>query len=164
MHRYRKLIDFTLLAAILIGLFISSSTPYYKQDIRGTLSKVVDKNGLAERMADWSVDYAGKEISVEKKGVAGFIEFFLRKATHFSVFAVLALVFYRVLRYRLPFGVALPWSALLSMLVAVLDEWHQTFTPDRTGMVGDVLLDASGSASMLLVVTIVHLYSRKTMS
>ncbi|GED34683.1 VanZ family protein [Brevibacillus centrosporus] len=164
MHRYRKLIDFTLLAAILIGLFISSSTPYYKQDIRGTLSKVVDKNGLAEQMADWSVDYAGKEISVEEKGVAGFIEFFLRKATHFSVFAVLALVFYRVLRYRLSFAVALPWSALLSLLVAVLDEWHQTFTPDRTGMVGDVLLDASGSVSMLLVVTIVHLYSRKTMS
>lgn len=164
MHRYRKLIDFTLLAAILIGLFISSSTPYYKQDIRGTLSKVMDKNGLAEQMADWSVDYAGKEISVEEKGVAGFIEFFLRKATHFSVFAVLALVFYRVLRYRLSFAVALPWSALLSLLVAVLDEWHQTFTPDRTGMVGDVLLDASGSASMLLVVTIVHLYSRKTMS
>lgn len=164
MRRFRKAIDYILLAAILIGLFLSSSTPYYKQDIRGTLAKVVDENQWGERMADWSISYGGKEVSVEEKGTAGFIEFFLRKATHFSVFALLALVLYRVFRHRQPFAIALPWSLFFSLLVAVLDEWHQTFTPDRTGMVGDVLLDASGSVSMLLVVSIVYLYSRKYVS
>lgn len=164
MRQSIKLFNYILLAAILIGLFISSSTPYYKQDMRGTLSEMAGESNWGERMADWSFQYAGKEISVEEKGVGGFIEFLLRKATHFSVFAVLALSFYRVFRHRLSFAIALPWSAFFSLLVAVLDEWHQTFTPDRTGMVGDVLLDASGSVSMLAVVTIVHLYSRKTMS
>ncbi|MFD2370486.1 VanZ family protein [Brevibacillus sp. GCM10020057] len=164
MHRYVKIADYILLAAILVGLFISSATPYYKQDIRGTLGEIVEQNQWKDHMADWSINYGGKVISVEEKGTAGFIEFLLRKATHFSVFALLAAVWYRVFRHRLPAATALPWSAFLSLLTAVLDEWHQTFTPDRTGMVGDVLLDFSGSASMLMVVAIVHLYSGKTMS
>ncbi len=164
MRRYIKLFDYILLAGILVGLFISSSTPYYKQDMRGTLSEIADQSNWGDRMADWSFRYAGKEISVEEKGIGGVLEFLLRKATHFSVFALLALSFYRVFRHRLSFAVALPWSAFFSLLAAVLDEWHQTFTPDRTGMVGDVLLDASGSLSMLLVVMIVYLYSRKSVS
>lgn len=164
MRRFVKIVDYILLAAILAGLFISSATPYYKQDMRGTLGAIIEKNEWGDRLADWSFTYGGRVVSVEEKGIAGFLEFLLRKATHFSIFALLAAVWYRIFRHRLPFATALPWSAFLSLLAAVLDEWHQTFTPDRTGMVGDVLLDLSGSVSILLVITIVHLYSRKIMS
>lgn len=158
MRRYAKLVDIAVLAAILIGLFVSSSQPYYKQDMRGTISKVVDEKAWGQRLHDVSVDYGGREISVAEKGTAGFIEFFMRKGIHFSTFALLALMWYRVLRHRLDFVVALPWSAFLSLLTAVLDEWHQTFTPDRTGMVGDVVLDATGSATMLLVIILIRSY------
>jgi len=164
MRRSIKLFDYLLLAAILAGLFLSSSTPYYKQDMRGALGEIVEKNQWDDPLADWSFHYGGKIVSVEENGTSGVIEFFLRKATHFSVFALLAASWYRVFRHRLAFAAALPWSAFFSLLTAVLDEWHQTFTPDRTGMVTDVLLDLSGSVSMLLVVTIVHLYSRKSMA
>ncbi|MDN4095896.1 VanZ family protein [Brevibacillus agri] len=160
-RRYRKLLDYLLLAAILVGLFLSSSQPYYKQDLRGTISKVVDEKSWNERMEGITIPYAGREISVENKGAAGFIEFFLRKGTHFTVFALLAFSFYRVFSHRLAFAVALPWSAFCSLLAAVLDEWHQTFTPDRTGMVNDVLLDLSGSVTMLLIILLNYMYSRR---
>lgn len=161
MRRYRKVWDYLLLVAILLGLFISSSQPYAKQDMRGTIDKLVDEQSLLDRMGDISIPYAGKEVSLEEKGAAGFIEFFIRKGTHFVVFALLALGWYRVFSHHLSFGQALPWSGFCSVMTAVLDEWHQTFTPDRTGMVQDVLLDASGSVTMLLIIALNYLYSRR---
>ncbi|MGG1660694.1 VanZ family protein [Brevibacillus sp. NRS-1366] len=161
MRRYVKVMDYLLLAAILIGLFISSSQPYYKQDLRGTISNMVDGDTWGDRIGDVSIPYGGKEISVEEKGIAGFIEFFLRKGTHFLVFALLAFAWFRVYSHHLSFAVALPWSAFSSVMTAALDEWHQTFSPDRAGMVADVLLDASGSVTMLLIITLIYRYSRQ---
>jgi len=160
-RRYVRVFDYLLLAAILIGLFISSSQPYYQQDLRGTISKVVDEEKWGERIGDVSIPYGGKEISVGEKGTAGFIEFFLRKGTHFSVFALLAFSWFRVFSHHMGFAVALPWSAFASVMTAALDEWHQTFSPDRAGLVADVLLDASGSVTMLLIITLIYMFSRK---
>jgi hypothetical protein len=158
-RRYLKRLHFVVLATILIGLYISSSQPYYQQDMRGTISRIVDEEKWESRFQDVSIPYGGKDVSVEEKGTAGFIEFIIRKGVHFTVFALLALSWYGVLRYRLSFAVALPWSAFLSVMTAVFDEWHQTFTPDRTGMVSDVLLDASGSVTMLLIISLIHVYA-----
>ncbi|EMT50524.1 VanZ family protein [Brevibacillus borstelensis] len=163
MGRAKRVLEIILLVGILAGLFISSSTPYGKQDIRGTISKFVDEGTVSENWQDFSFQYGKKEISIDNNGVAGVIEFFLRKGTHFSVFAILAAAWYRVLRQRLTAMVALPWSAFLSLAVAVLDEWHQTFTPDRTGQVADVVLDGIGVCTMLLIIAVWSLWrSRKT--
>ncbi len=161
MRRYRKVWDYLLLIGILLGLFISSSQPYAKQDMRGTIDKLVDEQSLQDRIGDISIPYGGKDVSLEEKGAAGFIEFLIRKGTHFTVFALLAYSWYRVFSHHLSFGQAMPWSAFCSVMTAVLDEWHQTFTPDRTGMVQDVLLDASGSVTMLLIIALNYLYSRR---
>jgi hypothetical protein len=151
---FMRLLDVLLLVAILAGLYVSSSQPYYKQDMRGTISRFIDEQAVGERLKDVSFRYGKQEISVEASGIDGFIEFFLRKGTHFATFALLALIGYRVLRRFAPFAVALPWSAFLTLAVAVLDEWHQTFTPDRTGQVADVVLDASGACTMLLLIVL----------
>ena len=37
-------------------------------------------------------------------------------------------------------------------LVASCDEWHQTFLPNRTGSVWDVLLDCCGAITLQFVV------------
>ncbi|EST53669.1 membrane protein [Brevibacillus panacihumi W25] len=160
MRSFGFLLHSLLLAAVLIGLFISSSQPYADQDMRGTISKVVDERNWEERLQDITLQYSGREISIEEKGTAGFLEFFLRKGVHFATFAFLAYCWYRVLRYRLAFSTALPWSAFLSLLVAVLDEWHQTFTPDRVGVVQDVLLDLSGSLTMLACICLANLWEK----
>jgi len=160
MRRFGLLLHSLLLMAVLVGLFISSSQPYADQDMRGTISKVVEEESWANRFQDVTLQYGGREVSIEEKGTAGFIEFFLRKGVHFATFAFLAYCWYRVLRYRLAFSVALPWSAFLSLLVAVLDEWHQTFTPDRVGEVQDVLLDMSGSLTMLACICLANLWAK----
>jgi VanZ family protein len=51
------------------------------------------------------------------------------------------------------------WSARAAVLallsaaaVAVLDEWHQTFLPGRTGTIRDVVLDTTAAAFVQLVI------------
>jgi VanZ family protein len=152
MKRLGLFLDTMILLGLLLGLFYSSSQPYYKQDLRGTISRYVDADFLEQKWQHVSFQYAHKEISVEDSGAAGLIEFFIRKATHFVTFAVLAFMFYRLLARFTAYSTALPWSGFLSVLTALLDEWHQTFTPDRTGMLTDVLLDTTGIVTMMILI------------
>jgi VanZ family protein len=80
------------------------------------------------------------------------IHFFLRKAGHFTVYAILALLLYRGFRS----GAVTRWRwnwALSSLLVVVfyaaLDEYHQSFTRHRSASIYDSLIDASGGATAL---------------
>ncbi len=41
---------------------------------------------------------------------------------------------------------------LMTVLVASLDEWHQTFLPSRTGTVRDVILDSSAALVAQIVI------------
>lgn len=74
----------------------------------------------------------------------------VRKCAHLTEYAILALLFWRVMRQPEKRGPQ-PWSwrharlaVLLVMLYAGTDEWHQTFVPTREGCVQDVLIDTSG--------------------
>ena len=71
-----------------------------------------------------------------------------KKGAHFTVYAVLAVLFRR----------ALPptrWIWALSWFFAVLyaasDEWHQSFVPGRHPQLTDVLIDACGATTGLLI-------------
>jgi hypothetical protein len=139
--------------------FFLLTLDFIKQELSCKIKQRMRAGGMAGAPISEAASFRGKDVSVEEKGTAGFIEFIIRKGVHFTVFALLALSWYGVLRYRLSFAVALPWSAFLSVMTAVFDEWHQTFTPDRTGMVSDVLLDASGSVTMLLIISLIHVYA-----
>ncbi len=88
----------------------------------------------------------------------------LRKAGHFFGYAILSWLFFRAWRGTLAVSLAsqvtrtLPasilknvwrarWAALaivLTIIVAALDEWHQTHLTSRTGKVADVVLDTFG--------------------
>ncbi|HKN20277.1 MAG TPA: VanZ family protein [Terracidiphilus sp.] len=76
----------------------------------------------------------------------------LRKSGHFLGYGALGLVWLRAWRMTLPdarffshAGLALLGTAL----VASWDEWHQTFLPNRTGSLYDVLLDCCGAGAMI---------------
>jgi VanZ family protein len=82
------------------------------------------------------------------------IHFFIRKAAHFTVYAVLALLLFRA--FRSGAGARWRWSwALSSLLVtffyATSDEYHQTFTRHREGSIYDSLIDTSGALVALLL-------------
>ncbi|GAB4429868.1 MAG: VanZ family protein [Bacteroidia bacterium] len=76
----------------------------------------------------------------------------LRKLAHFTEYAVLyPLAFRVVVRY-----VALPralWMTLLGCAVyAASDEWHQSFVPGRGPTPWDVLIDTCGATCSMLFV------------
>jgi VanZ family protein len=73
----------------------------------------------------------------------------LRKAGHFVGYFTLSVLLFRSWRAtfpRLSTRWCLQWAtvALLSTaLVAMLDEWHQSLLPSRTGTLRDVILDST---------------------
>ena len=76
----------------------------------------------------------------------------LKKGAHFGVYAGLAFWWWRALRsapQRLSNGTALALAFILTVLYAVSDEFHQSFTPGRQPSPWDVLVDAAGAATAL---------------
>ena len=80
----------------------------------------------------------------------------VRKAGHFMGYGMLSLVLLRGIRLtwrsRQSWPPCVPKLASLAatFLMAGLDEWHQTFLPNRSGRFSDVLLDTAGAATLLL--------------
>jgi VanZ family protein len=82
------------------------------------------------------------------------IHFYVRKAGHFTEYAILALLLFRAFRSGAQERWRLRWarsSLLVAFLYASLDEFHQTFTRRRTGSVYDSLIDTSGAATALIL-------------
>ena len=73
---------------------------------------------------------------------AAFLVNVVRKSAHFLEYALLGLLTARAFRLsRKSVWFAVPVCALY----AASDEFHQTFTPGRSGELGDVLLDTCGA-------------------
>lgn len=127
-------------------IFISSSTPYEEQDLRPLISDKLDLSMLEPLLSPIHFTYHHSEVSIAALGVAGFIEFFIRKGAHVGVFLLLGLLFYysvkHTSRLSLKGKIILSWG--LSVLYAAADEIHQGFTPNRTPYAGDVILDTVG--------------------
>jgi VanZ family protein len=75
------------------------------------------------------------------------IQFLVRKSAHLAVYATLSALWFRAQR-----GPRSGWqpswalpALLVSMLVALGDEFHQSFVPSREGSPWDVLLDGFGA-------------------
>ena len=83
----------------------------------------------------------------------------LRKAAHFSEFALLGLLYTG--RHRLSKGETPLHLMLFGMTVACIDETIQIFTPGRASSLIDVWIDASGFALGLLLIVIFHTITNK---
>lgn len=143
-------------AALLLGwaslIFFASSQPYTDQDLRPMLG---DFNlAWVERFFGWvSFTYSSSVISVETRGAAGFVEFFIRKGTHVVVFFVLGFLVMVLLGFT---RMRLRTSAVLAFicvaLFAAIDEYRHLIHPGRTGLIEDVILDCIGGAMGIAVV------------
>ncbi len=83
----------------------------------------------------------------------GQVHFLVRKAAHFTEYALLALLAARAFRTSARTALARRWwlaSFILVASVALADEYHQSFVPTRTGTVYDSLLDVAGGATALV--------------
>ena len=85
---------------------------------------------------------------------------YIRKTGHFIGYGTMGLLWLRAWWMSLP-RVGFLLDAMLALLgtalVASLDEFHQSFLPNRTGVPSDVLLDCCGAVVLLLIA---YLYVR----
>jgi len=141
----------------MILIFSLSSQPYSKQDIRPFLKENIPQSFVKERMGDLKVQYSGKEISIETKGVSGFLEFFIRKGAHIFVFMVLTIAIQWAVQKTWNWGIGTyVFSFLLTSLFAASDELHQYFTPNRTAKVEDIAIDMAGILIGLLIMFVIN--------
>jgi hypothetical protein len=120
--------------------------------LRPSLSKYVNEEKVEHTFSNVKVTYAGHEVSTHHLGGAAFLEFFIRKGAHFTIYALLGFFVYRalciVIRRRC-FG----WS-LFVVLYAISDEFHQWITGDRTPLYQDVMIDTIGGITGILLQTV----------
>jgi len=87
------------------------------------------------------------------------VHFGLRKAGHFTGYAILALLLFRACRSGARARWRWKWaigSLLVVVFYALLDEYHQTFTRHRVGSVYDSLIDTSGAFAALISLWLVR--------
>ncbi len=81
---------------------------------------------------------------------------YLRKTGHVVGYGMLSLLLLRGWRATFGHAQALLWRTTLlswlgTVLVAAMDEWHQSYIPSRTGTVRDVALDTVAGVAFLMV-------------
>jgi len=87
------------------------------------------------------------------EGRLNLAHFIVRKAAHFTEYAVLALLAARAFLGSSRKKLRRRWFIAALALVVVYsltDEYHQTFVPSRTGSIYDSLIDMSGGLTALL--------------
>ncbi|GAE95077.1 hypothetical protein JCM21714_4286 [Gracilibacillus boraciitolerans JCM 21714] len=140
-------------------IYYSSDQPYENQDIKPLLSQSIDLSFLEPYLQSIAFTYNHATVSVSELGISGFIEFFIRKGTHVGVFMVLCLLlflcFYKTYK-RVRWTFLRIYAFVFTLLYAIFDEWHQSWTPNRTPYAGDVLLDGFGGILAILLLLIIH--------
>ena len=87
-----------------------------------------------------------------------------RKAAHFTEYAILAFLGARAFRTSPRPALADRWFlAALALVVAyaLVDEYHQSFVPSRTGSIYDSFIDIAGGLTALLLIRRRHNRARR---
>lgn len=151
------------IALVIISLlivFIMSNMSYEQQTIVPSLKDILKNKPFEASLSQLEIPYWGTIISVESRGYFYFVEFLIRKATHFFGYGLLAVIFYffyKKVNWRLP--TVLAFSSIV--VIASLDEFRQSMIPGRSGIVEDVVLDACGALTLLVLTKFIQIVFKK---
>ncbi|ADU31897.1 VanZ family protein [Evansella cellulosilytica] len=135
-------------------IYISSSQSYETQNVQPMLGEF-NLSWVETFAKDISFQYGDSEVSLETRSPAAFVEFFLRKGAHLVVFAILAILSYRVFYYmKAHQGIASLGAWTFVTLYAAIDELRQHFHPYRSGMIEDVVLDSIGGLLGIAIIVV----------
>jgi VanZ family protein len=97
------------------------------------------------------------------------VHHWLRKAGHVTGYGILCVLCFRAWWHtfgeNVPRGLRIRCACLalgITLITAMLDEWHQSFDPARTSSVRDVGLDVTGGIVFLLIALFVLRFRRDT--
>lgn len=137
----------------LVILIISSSLTYEQQSILPELEDLLSNKPFEEQLAVLKIPYWGTTVSIEERGYFPFVEFLIRKLTHFIGFGCIALGLYFAWGKR---RFAAIIAIISTIVIAMLDEFRQSFTPGRTMSGQDVLVDTAGAIVFVGAVVIIR--------
>lgn len=146
--------SFFFVVSGLIVVIIMANMSYEQQSLMSFLQDILQDKPFEQWLSQFQFHYWGGIVSVETKGYFKFVEFLIRKGTHLFGYGLLALIlysFYNRLKWRFPMVL----SFLSIVVIASLDEYRQSMIPGRTGIVDDVVLDASGALTCLVITKII---------
>lgn len=149
------------LLIIVVALFVSSSQSYTQQSLIETLEQWLPDKPLEEPLTKLEIPYWGRTISVEQSGYYYFVEFLIRKGTHFFTFGLLATAVYWILparRYRTII------TLTITLALAIGDEFHQSLTTGRTPYRYDVLIDMLGAFTFISCISLLSITKQKLSS
>lgn len=143
---------------IMVLLFLSSSTPYQNQSSVSFLEKILVGKPFYKELEQFSFSYGGNIVSIKNNGYFKFVEFFIRKGAHFLSYFIMGFSYIYALNYKMRGKItALFITIIICVGYASFDEFHQSLTPDRTPLVGDVILDSVGSLTGIVLFKIKRL-------
>ncbi|MEA0551960.1 VanZ family protein [Lysinibacillus irui] len=142
----------------LVILITSSSMTYEQQSILPELEDLLSNKPFEEQLSVLKIPYWGTTVSIEERGYFPFVEFLIRKLTHFIGFGCIALGLYFAWGKR-------RFAAIIAIIgtafIAMLDEFRQSFTPGRTMSGQDVLVDTAGAIVFVGAVVIIRKLFKK---
>ncbi|MCA0991582.1 VanZ family protein [Pseudalkalibacillus hwajinpoensis] len=146
---------FSFLAiAMMVILFISSHTPYQKQDVKPFFKGMVSIQ--EEDLPPIAFTYDGALVT--PSAPYEYVEFFLRKGAHVVSFGLLAFLCIMALKEQNK-KAPIFLGSILAFLYALFDEFHQSLVEGRTGHLIDVFVpDLLG---ILLILMLFLIFSQK---
>jgi len=154
----KKYISLVVLALLIV--IIASNMNYEQQTIIPELQTLLANKPFEEQLSKIHLTYWDMPISVETRGYFYFVEFLIRKVTHFVGYGIVALLFYllyRKLAWKLPALIAI----ITVFFIASLDEFRQTLLPGRTGIFSDVVIDTVGAICFVFLAKMILTFKNR---
>lgn len=147
----KKAIAFVVIGLIIVA--VMSNMRYEQQTIIPVLKNVLEDKPFEDFLSQFQIPYWGKIISVESEGYYKFLEFLFRKGVHFLGYGLLAVIFY-IFYSRLKWKFPTVLAFFTVTVIASLDEYRQSMIPGRRGLIEDVVIDACGALTLLILTKI----------
>ena len=152
MTSFKKHWGLWLAAVLLFVLFFSSSMTYKEQTTVPLLERLLHNEPFKQALSGIHFNYAGEQQSIAEVGYFKFVEFFIRKGAHVSIFFLLGLGLTQgTFMYQKNRWLHWPLMVLSCTGVAAFDEFHQMLTGGRTPLFQDVMLDTAAAAVAVAV-------------
>lgn len=112
--------------------------------LSGEVGAATNTTGILRWILSWLITLSPQELDL--------LHGWLRQAAHLLTYGILSVLWFRALAFYFP---RRPWAnialaLMLCLVVALLDEGHQAMVASRTGNLGDVALDMTGAAFLIV--------------
>ncbi|HKM33700.1 MAG TPA: VanZ family protein [Lachnospiraceae bacterium] len=139
---FKKKLVTTVILGLLLVLLYRIIFQFSAQN--GETSSILSK-GITKGIVTFIRHLSGGHMSEQNaQGLSSSGELILRKAAHFTEYAIMGILTMGILNCYMQKRKAYLFAVIWVLLSAVLDEWHQYDIPGRCASVYDVMIDTLG--------------------